>query len=173
MIGKPYRSELLGKQHDRASFSSGVEILDRYLQVQAGQDRRRDLAAPYVLVDSRTERIVGYYTLNTFSIIPTSLPDTITRQLARYDVLPAIMIGRLAADRHHHGQGVGRRLLLDALARCLDISQKVAALAVVVDAKNDTARSFYEHHEFLRFADDPYRLYLLMRTVARIPFTPE
>jgi hypothetical protein len=32
-------------RHDRASFHCSVEALDRYFQVQAGQDRRRRIAA--------------------------------------------------------------------------------------------------------------------------------
>jgi hypothetical protein len=47
------RIEVLGPQHDRASFESGVEPLDRYFRVQAGQDARKNMAAPFVLVCCR------------------------------------------------------------------------------------------------------------------------
>jgi hypothetical protein len=40
---------LLDEQHDRASFTCGVESLDRYLQTQAGQDVRRKANAVFVL----------------------------------------------------------------------------------------------------------------------------
>ena len=163
-----YRFEPLGRHHNRAAFSSGVEALDRYFHQQVGQDQRRGVAAPYVLVDTATRDVVGYYTLSTFSIVPTDLPAALARRLPRYDTVPAILIGRLAADRRYHGQGIGRLLLVDALLRSLAISQQIGAMAVVVDAKDDAARSFYEHYGFKRFVDHEYRLFLPMVTVAQL-----
>ena len=49
--------------------------------------------------------------------------------------------GRLARDVNF--PGVGRLLLLDALARSLRHAEQVAAAAVLVDAKNENARQFY------------------------------
>lgn len=163
-----YRFESLGPHHDRAAFTCGVEALDRYFRQQVGQDQRRGLAVPYVLVDTATATVVGYYTLSTCSIVPASLPEDVTRKLPRYDALPAILIGRLAVDRRYHGQGFGRQLLMDGLARSLAISQRVGALAVVVDAKDDGARSFYEQYGFSRFADHEYRLFVPMSTIAEL-----
>ncbi len=42
---------LLHEQHDRGSFTCGVESLDRYLKTQAGQDVRRKANAVFVLVE--------------------------------------------------------------------------------------------------------------------------
>jgi GNAT superfamily N-acetyltransferase len=163
-----YRSEPLGKDHNRADFSCGVDGLDRYLRQQAGQDYRRSLAVPYVLVDGATAALVGYYTLSTFSIHTASLPDEFTHKLARYELYPAILIGRLAVDLRYRGRGFGSMLLVDALNRCLVISRQVGAVAVVVDAKDDAARAFYEHHEFRRLTDHEHRLFLPMATVAQL-----
>jgi len=63
---------------------------------------------------------------------------------------------------------LGRLLLLDAPVRCLAVSREVGALAVVVQAKNDAARAFYEHHGFLAFADHADRLYITMATIAKL-----
>jgi GNAT superfamily N-acetyltransferase len=164
----PYRTEILGAQHDRAQFSCGVEPLDRYFQQQAGQDHRRGLAVPYVMVDQATSGVVGYYTLSSLSILPASLPEAVARRLPRYESLPGILIGRLAVDQRFQGQGVGRALLLDALRRSLDISRQVGAMAVVVDAKDDAARRFYERFAFTRFVDDEYRLHLATAAIAQL-----
>jgi GNAT superfamily N-acetyltransferase len=163
-----YRFESLGPHHDRAGFTCGVEALDRYFRQQVGQDQRRGLAVPYVLVDTSTANVVGYYTLIPYSIVPASLPEDMTRKLPRYDALPAILVGRLTVDQRYHGQGFGRRLLMDALARSLSISQQVGALVVVVDAKDDAARTFYEQYGFRRFADHEYRLFVPMSTIAQL-----
>lgn len=168
MAARDYRFELLGRHHDRATFSCGVEALDRYFRQQAGQDQRRAVAVPYVLVDTTTRAVLGYYTLSTFTIALHSLPDAVARKLPRYETIPAILIGRLAVDQRHQGRGLGRLLLVDALARSLAISQQIGAAAIVVDAKNDTARAFYERYGFMRFADHEYRLFLPMATIAQL-----
>jgi hypothetical protein len=59
--GGALRVEALGSHHDRSGFESGVESLDRYFRTQAGQDARKNMAAPFVLLlPDRT--IAGYYT---------------------------------------------------------------------------------------------------------------
>lgn len=35
----------------------------------------------------------------------------------------------------------------------------------MIDAKDDRARSFYEHYKFIRFLINPYRLFLPMKTI--------
>ena len=171
MADDRYRFEPLGAHHDRADFSCGVETLDRYFRQQAGQDQRRGLAVPYVLVDPATGVVAGYYTLSTLSILAESLPADLTRKLPRYPALPTILIGRLAVDQRHRGQGLGELLLIDALHRSLDISRQIGAMAVVVDAKDDAARAFYERYGFMRFTDHEHRLFLTITTVAQI-FAP-
>lgn len=158
--------EPLGKQHHRAAFSCGVAALDRYLQEQAGQEMRRHVAVVYVLVELSTAAIAGFYTLSATGIDVGALPEDFTRRLPRYPRLPAALIGRLAVDRGFRGQGIGKGLLLDALARSYHLSRRIGALAVVVDAKDDVARRFYEHFGFRRLADDANRLFLEMATVA-------
>ncbi len=168
MIDGRFRSELLSVVHNRKGFSCGVESLDRYLHQQSGQDYRRGLAVRYILTDTSKGALVGYYTLSALSILPTSLPAELTERMRRYDALPAILLGRLAVDLRHRGQGVGQLLLLDALVRSLATSQEIGALAVVVQAKDEAARAFYERHGFLPFADHADRLYMLMATIARL-----
>jgi hypothetical protein len=63
-----YRVEPLGKQHDHSEFSCGVEALDRYLREQAGQDARKRVAAPFVLSEGTSDRVVGYDTLSALSL---------------------------------------------------------------------------------------------------------
>ncbi len=57
---------------------------------------------------------------------------------------------------------------MSALGRSLDLRTQVGAIGVVVDAKDDTARAFYEHYGFLRFQDRPYRLFLPMKTIEQL-----
>jgi GNAT superfamily N-acetyltransferase len=75
------------------------------------------------------------------------------------------LLGRLAVDRRLKGQGLGEFLLLDALHRCLDAAADIAAMAVVVDAKDEAAAAFYRHFGFTPLQATPARLYLSMKKV--------
>ena len=161
------RSEPLAR-HDRSMFSCGVPALDSYFRDRIGQDQKRKLSAPYVLVEANTGAIAGFYTLSSYSIQPAGLPKSMTRKLPRYEEYPAILIGRLALDRRYQGKNLGRRLLLDALYRCLVLSSQLGALAVVVDAKDASARAFYEHTGFLPLENHDLKLYVPMASVAKL-----
>jgi len=87
------------------------------------------------------------------------LPTGIAKRLPHYPV-PAVVIGRLAVARAFQGRGLGETLLLDAIGRVVRASTTIAAYAVVVDAKNDTARAFYERYGFRPFPSTPRRLFL-------------
>ena len=150
------RVEILGPQHDRSTFASGVEPLDRYFRTQAGQEARKHIAAPFVLVLADGS-VGGYYTLSATALKLAELPADVARRLPRYPLIPATLLGRLAVDRKHQGKGYGRFLLADALGRA--VRSEIASFAVVVDAKDDAARRFYERESFLPFPDQPMRLF--------------
>lgn len=158
-MGNRYRVEILRSQA-RVAFSCGVEALDRYLLRQASQDQRRRVAVVYLMVDSETQKVAGYYTLSTASIRSDKLPESLRARLPRYEELPAALIGRLALDIGYQGQRLGGFLVLDALQRCVTVGQQLGLLAVMVQAKDDRARAFYEAFEFRPFVGEQYRLYL-------------
>ncbi|QKC84337.1 GNAT family N-acetyltransferase [Mesorhizobium sp. NZP2077] len=157
--------EVLGVQHDRASFESGVEALDRYLRVQAGQDARKNVAAPFILV-LPDGTVAGYYTLSAAAVAVGDWPAQTVRKLPRYPLIPATLLGRLTVDRRYRGQGYGRYLLADALSRC--VKSEIASFAVVVDAKDENARGFYQRESFLPFPDQPMRLFRPMTDIAKL-----
>jgi GNAT superfamily N-acetyltransferase len=159
------RVEPLGSHHDRSSFQSGVEPLDRYLRTQAGQDARKNMAAPFVLV-LPDATIAGYYTLSSTSVQLNALPEQTARKLPRYPLVPATLLGRLAVDRRHQGKGYGRFLLADALYRAA--RSEIASFAVIVDAKDEAARRFYERESFLPFPDLPMKLFRPMADIRRL-----
>lgn len=167
MTSDHLRVERLSAEHDRSSFSCGNAALDRYLQEQAGQDLRRHLSAIYVAFDLANSAVAGYYALSACQIEPRSLPREIAKRLPRRPV-PATLIGRFAIDLRYRGQGLGGTLLTNALARACDASWEIGSMAVIVDAKDDQARGFYEHYAFKRFIDDPYRLFLAMDDAQRV-----
>jgi len=159
----------LAEHHDRHDFTCGVPALDDYLRRQAAQDVRKGAACVYVLTaaeDART--VLGFYSLSATVIPLRELPEAVSRRLPRYPNVPATLLGRLAVSSRHHGLGLGEHLLLEALALSLDQSRRVASAAVVVDAQNDAARAFYLHYGFIPLPGTPSRLFLPMKTIARL-----
>ncbi len=114
------------------------------------------MAAPFVLV-LPGGAVGGYYTLSATAVKLADLPDQTVRRLPRYPLVPATLLGRLAVDRRFQGKGYGRFLLADALYRVA--RNEIASFAVVVDAKDEDARRFYERESFLPFADQPMKLF--------------
>jgi len=160
--------EPLGRQHDRTAFHCGADALDRYLKQQARQDADKRVAAPFVAVNPPNTRVLGYYTLSASVVTLTDLPDELTRRLPRYPQLPVTLLGRLAVDQSARVQRLGEHLLLDALHRSLTHADEIAAMAVVVDAKDENAAAFYRHYGFIPLQAQPRRLYVPMRVVAQL-----
>lgn len=167
MTSSQYVVEPFSRHHDRTAFSCNEESLDRYLKQQARQDVDRSLAAVFVMVDTRMNRIAGYYTLSALSVEITALPSEVGRKLPRYPI-PTTLIGRLAIDADYQGKRLGKALLFDALKRAYDQRTQIEAMAVIVDAKRDRARAFYDYYEFRRFSEDAYRLFLTMKTIGQL-----
>jgi GNAT superfamily N-acetyltransferase len=159
--------EPLGPHHDRSSFSCGEPALDGYLQRQASQDVRRRVAKVFVAAGATLERIAGYYSLSAAEFNKAELPPTAAKRLPHYPV-PAAVLGRLAVDQSYQGRGLGETLLMDAIRRTLRASEAMAVHAIVVDAKHERARAFYERYGFRSFATMPRRLFLPLETFEKL-----
>lgn len=145
-------------------FCCGVEPLDRYLRELASQDAKRRISNCFVALDS-DGTIAAYYTLAAASIPLDQLSDAEKKRLPRYPLLPAGLVGRLAVDTRFRGRRLGGALIIDAALRASRAEPAVYAL--IVDAKNDAAAVFYEHHGFRRFASRPMALFLPIATALR------
>ncbi|MCW5549412.1 MAG: hypothetical protein KIT44_10670 [Opitutaceae bacterium] len=162
-----YRFEPLTKQHDRAAFRCASAPLNTYLQQIARKDAERHVAAAFVMVDAAAPAtIMGYYTLSAFAVDVTELPEAMQRKLPRYPRLPATLLGRLARDERF--PGMGSLLLMDALIRAYQKSVEIASLAVVADAKDEAALTFYRKFGFAQLGSDPNRVFLPMGTIAEL-----
>ena len=161
MSDAPFRVVALGVGHDHAAFHSGSLPLDRYLKEQVTQDMRRRMAACFVALTDE-QRVVGFYTLASASLLLNGLPPNTIKKLPRYPTVPAVRLGRLAVDFSFKGQGLGGALLADALDRA--VRSEIAAYALLVDALDSAAVAFYQHHGFIALADSPMKLFLPLAT---------
>ncbi|MCF8179685.1 MAG: GNAT family N-acetyltransferase [Sulfuritalea sp.] len=146
--------------HDRQAFTSGVRELDDYLHRFAVQQSKKEITVVRVLVDTSAPRIIlGYYSLSAAQVDTVQFDQRTQRKLPRYPV-PCFRLGRLATHSAHRGLGLGQLLIGCAVERCLEARKHVGAYALVVDAKEETAKTFYEHYGFTSCRDNPMVLYL-------------
>ncbi|MBE7219519.1 MAG: GNAT family N-acetyltransferase [Caulobacteraceae bacterium] len=157
-MSAPFCVERLAPHHQRSAFVSGVEPLDRYLHSHAGQDARRRVSACFVATERTTGKIGGYYTLAMSSVLLSDVPEAIARRLPHYPTIPTARLGRLAVDQDFRGRGLGGALLWDAFQRAA--AAEIAAFALLVDAKDDSAAAFYRHHGFLSLSGSERTLFL-------------
>jgi predicted N-acetyltransferase YhbS len=152
----------LDATHDVSAFDCGVPALNNYLRKFALQNQRGQSARTYVA--TRGECVVGYYTLAAASARREETPARVAKGLAAHPV-PVILLARLAVDSGEKGKGLGAGLLKDALLRAVQAADIVGCRAVMVHAKDEGARRFYERFGFEPSPADPLRLFLLMKDI--------
>jgi hypothetical protein len=140
--------------------------MDRYLHLQAQQDAKRKVAAPFVMVNP--ERcVIGYYTLSAYGIRTAELPAELAKKLPKYPLIPATLLGRLAVSQDCQGRKMGTMLLMDALYRSWKNTVAIASIGVVAEAIDDAARKFYLHHEFISLQEHPRKLFIAMQNIQK------
>ena len=158
-------SEALAK-HDRSAFASGNDKIDGYFRNVVSQDVRRGYAACYVLVETESGKLAGFYTLTSSNIPLDQIPPAMARKLPRYPTVPAVLIGWLARDVGFKGQNVGTMLLYDAFARIA--TSPVGVHAILVNAIDDEAEAFYRKNLFIPFAANARSLFLPVATALAV-----
>jgi GNAT superfamily N-acetyltransferase len=76
-----------------------------------------------------------------------------------------MILARLAVDRGHQRKGLGQSLLKDALLRTAQAADIVDVRCLLVHAKDDAARQWYESWEFDPSPTDPYHLFLMLKDI--------
>jgi GNAT superfamily N-acetyltransferase len=153
-----FRLERLGRHHPRKSFSSGQSDVDDWLKTKALQNQEKHLSATKVLIDD-AGAITGYYTLAAGQVDFGDLPPEVNKKLPRR-LLPVTILAWLGVPADRHGQGLGARLLAQALRDCYEAGQTFAFVAVILDCINDEAKAFYQKFDFAELPGQPYRLFL-------------
>ena len=155
----------LKASHDRRRFSCGVEALDEYLRRFARQHGDANVSRTYVAAVG--VEICGYYSLAMSGIRRENLPAKHSVRFPNFP-LPVARLARLAVAMQHQRQGLGELLLADALQRCLRLAAEIGMIGVVVDAKDASARKWYQRYEFERFPDSPLTLWLPTAAIERL-----
>jgi GNAT superfamily N-acetyltransferase len=111
------------------------------------------------------DRVVGYFAIAPHTIDRDDPSKRTARGAPRH--IPAILLAKLALTEDLHDQDLGGELLVVALDTIIEAARRAGGKFVVVDAINDTAASFYVHHEFEPIPDSPHRLVRKLSSIAR------
>lgn len=150
--------------HDLSEFDCGVETLNTFLKRFAREAQKRHGSRTYVVLED--DIVIAYYTLVFGGIEWNEAPEYVRKGLGKYPI-PIMMIARLAVDKRAAGRGLGTSLLLDAIRRTLAASEIAGLRALVVDAKDDTAKRFYEKRGFRAWPIDSNRLFVTISELQR------
>lgn len=157
--------ERLSAQHERTGFDCGEPLLNDFLQRQAGQLARKGYGKTYVALNDDKRTVIGFLTLSVGQLETIYLAPSL--KLPRYPA-PVMRIGRLAVSLKAQGCGVGQQLMCFALQLSMEFSHRAGLYAVLVEAKHEKAKAFYEKLGFIAARENPLYLYLPVSTLQKI-----
>lgn len=157
-----YRIEKLRRDHAVEGFDCGQEPLNRFLVRHALQGQMAGASTTYLGLDG--DRVVGYFTLVVGDVEAENAPEWVLKGLPPQPV-PVMLLARLAVASDRQGRGLGAGLLKDAMLRTLHAADIAGIRAMIVHAKDDGARAFYERFDFVASPTDPLHLFVLLKDV--------
>jgi GNAT superfamily N-acetyltransferase len=153
-----FHLERLRREHPRRRFHCGQDKVDDWLAAKALQNQEKQLSATKVFLDTQGA-IAGYYTLAMGQVDCSDLPSEMAKRLP-HRMLPVAVLAWLGVSQAHQGQGLGDRLLAQALRDCYEAGKTFAFIAVVLDCLDDAAKAFYQRWNFKEMPGCPYQLFL-------------
>ena len=157
--------EKLLRDHAVDGFDCGNEELDRFLVRYALANQLASSSQTYIALADIS--IVGFYTLTVGQVDFDNSPQRLTKGLAHHPV-PIMLLARLAVSNKWQKRGVGAGLLKDAMRRTMQAADIAGIRALAVHAKDEAARQFYAHFDFIPSPTDPYHLFLLLKDLRRM-----
>jgi len=144
------------------TFDCGNKMINRFVQKSLKKRVKKHFSQAYVLLENDT--FVGFYTLDTFSIArdtfekderPSSLPPMVS----------VVKLAMLGVDKKRQGQGIGKRLLRDAMLKVVDISEVAGCTGLFLLAEEE-AIAFYKGLGFKPLKEDsPLPMFLHIETI--------
>ena len=144
------------------AFDCGQSALNLFLQRYALVNQKANSAQTYVCCLGI--EVVGFYSLAVGGVDPENAPARVIKGLAKHSV-PVMILARLAVAQTHQGKGLGKALLKDALLRTVQAADIAGIRCLLVHAKDEAARQWYESLDFESSSTDPYHLFLMLKEI--------
>lgn len=149
---------LLTQDHTIEVFTSGQESLDAWLKRRALKNQATGVSRTFVACEGR--RVVAYYALASSAVAVVSATGRFRRNMP--DLIPVVLLGRLAVDQTFQGRGLGRALIRDAGYRVLQAADTIGIRGLLAQAIPTRAKEFYEHVGFEASPLDPMTLMITL-----------
>lgn len=143
----------LTDQHQLNAFRCSIEALDNWLTKQALKSQKRGTARVYVVNDTRTNQVVGYYAIAMGSVSREQGFSSLKRNSP--DPIPMVILARLGVDSAYQGRGIAAGLLKDCILRSIQAMNVVGGAGILVHAIDHSAQKFYKKFGFKESAFDP------------------
>ncbi|MEI7494039.1 MAG: GNAT family N-acetyltransferase [Alphaproteobacteria bacterium] len=154
-----FESILLTPNHSVQKFDCTSTSLNAYLSKKALSNHQKMGPRTYVMHNNAMhDNIVGYFTL-AYGIVaaaPLSLHDRNK---------PIMLLARLAVDINAHGRGLDKILLKDALLKSLKAAKIIKIFAVVVYARDESVKLFYQQFGFMQLPSSSFHFYLSIKDI--------
>lgn len=155
--------------HDRSAFSCGHGPIDNFLKSSLSDQVKNGFVAAYMATTGDDPAVLGFYTLGALAVSCDLGPGKWQR--AGVPTIPVIYVRAVAVRLDQQGNRLGTALLINAMRRCVDLSEKMGAAAIVLDVLHDDHFErrwrFYETLGFVPLHDpeNPHRVYIPMNDV--------
>lgn len=157
----------LNKTHDRHGFNCGNTDLNNFLRKTARQAADKNLSRTFVLTDGDDPRILGFFAITPCAVNILDVPEKERKKYPPQQGLPAVRLARLAVGLQYRGKGFGEVLLAEAMSITVKVAESVGAIGLFVDAKDETAKSFYEKYGFaVTNSSKPLQLFLPLASIS-------
>lgn len=150
--------------HDRSAFSCGHGPIDNFLKSSLSDQIKSGMVTAYMATEDGDAAVLGFYTLGAMAVRAHLGPRKWER--AHTPDVPVIYIKAVAVRKDCQGSGLGKALMIDALRRCIDITDRMGAAAIVLDVFHDNEFDrrwkFYQDLGFrsLNDPDNEHRVFI-------------
>ena len=156
------RPQRLNASHDLSGFDCGEDSLNLWLVNHARQADTSGSARTFVVLESETSSVVGYFSLTVGQIDVVDAPARVAAGMGRFPI-PVVLVARLAVDTKWQSKGLGRSMLREAVLKTLALSENVGVRAMLVHPLNEEAEAFYMKYGFVKSPVREKQLLLLLK----------
>jgi len=144
------------------TFDCGNEMINTFVKKSLKKRVKKHFSQAYVLLEN--DIFVGFYTLDTFSIARDTF-DTKDRLSSLPPIVSVVKLGMLGVDKEIQGQGIGKRLLRDAMLKVAHISEVAGCTGLYLLAEVE-AIDFYKALGFKPLKEGtPLPMFLSIETI--------
>lgn len=134
--------------HQQKKFDCGNKYINRFVHSSLKKQVKQQFSQAFVLLDTQYDDcFCAFYTLTSFKLEASELAKISKGSLPRD--IPCVRLVMLGVNNSLQGQGVGKKLMSDALHRVYAASKSIGIYGLYLDAAPE-AIDFYLHLGFTR-----------------------